>query len=274
MGGLSKKAYQIEILRKKQGALLIVDSGNLLFKHPVIPQGRSQEESTANGIIKAYEQMAYDAVAVGPYDLAAGVDFLTSRDKAQMPWVSANILTKDNSPVFSPYLIKDIDRSRIGIIGLTNETSPLPSDLHLADWRTVLPPLFQSLAQKCDHIILLSNLSNTENYEIARQYPQLDIIVSADLRYRNLGPIITHNTLITQTAAQGKYIGKLDIAWGDAGGGWSTGHDRLIDAKRTAPSSFTENFIALTKFLPDSVKMQNLLAKVKQQTDNHDKTKR
>ena len=78
MGGLSKKAYQFtKLLRTKPTPSVIVDGGGLLFKNSFIPQGQeAQLEATAEGIVKAYNLIGYDAVAVSSRDLAAGLDFL------------------------------------------------------------------------------------------------------------------------------------------------------------------------------------------------------
>jgi 2',3'-cyclic-nucleotide 2'-phosphodiesterase (5'-nucleotidase family) len=228
LGGLSKKAFQIETFRKQQTPLLVVDSGNLLFKRRTLPKVESQEKITARGIIEAYHKMKYDAVAVGPLDLSAGIDLLKNSGKQELPWISANLLNVDNTPVFPPFIINNIGGLQIGLVGLTHTTSALPPNLHLADWQAVLPQLLQTLSKKCDHIVLLSNLANTENYLIAKDYPEIDMIITADPRYGNLSPVINNKTLITQTASQGKYLGDLTISWGNTGE-WATGHDNQVE---------------------------------------------
>jgi hypothetical protein len=61
---------------EQQKPYLFVDSGNLLFKQARIPVGPSQEQLTAEGIIKIYTAMQVDAVAVAPLDLASGLALL------------------------------------------------------------------------------------------------------------------------------------------------------------------------------------------------------
>ncbi len=231
----------------------------------MIPHGESQEKITAAGIIDAYKKMGYDAVAVGPLDLAAGAEFLKQQDKPAFPWISANLLNTDNHPVFPPFIIKQTGQSTTAIIGLTGAES-LPANLHTGDWHTILPAQLQILAKKCDHIILLSNLPEKENYEIAQQYPEIRIIISADPQFSNLSPVINNSTLITQTAQQGKYLGRLDIEWGNTGK-WESGLDQLHgdSPKDTLPSTFVSHFTALQSSLPKSSAVENIVSGIKQQ---------
>jgi 2',3'-cyclic-nucleotide 2'-phosphodiesterase (5'-nucleotidase family) len=218
LGGLSKKAYQIKTVRETQKQpVLVLDSGNLLFKKSTIPQGESRETITASGIIDAYDKMEYDAVAVGPLDLVAGTDFLKQQNNSRFPWISANLVDADNVPVFKSFIVKKTGQLKTGIIGLTHRAAFLPPDLHALDWQTILPTLVQKLSKECDHIILLSNLPGKENIDIAQSYPDIHIIISADLHFGNLTPVLNNNTLITQTSAQGQYLGVLSVEWGNSG---------------------------------------------------------
>ncbi len=218
MGGLSKKSY---ILKQLSGQnklpLLRVDAGNLLFKHEKIPSTQSQEKITAAGIMAAYKEMNYDAVAVGPTDLAAGIGFLQTRSPTGFPWLSANLYDSKRNLVFSPFMIKQLDNFKAGIIGLTGNISKKNPDIHITSWREVLPQLITSLSNRCDIILLLSSLGRKENEEIARRFPRLQILISADHRLGNQAPKIVNNTLITQTKKQGQYLGSLTCRIGNSG---------------------------------------------------------
>jgi hypothetical protein len=218
MGGLSKKAYQIEAARKTADApVLVLDAGNLLFKRATPLQSQSQETITAAGIRTAYAMMGYDAVAVGPLDLAAGIDFLKKAEGQPLTWLSADILDATERPVFPPSMVKTAGPMQIGIIGLTNRDALLPAGFHIGDWRTILPAQLAVLAKKCNAIILLSNLSANENEEIAQRYPGISLIISAAPQMSVTSPVHMNNTIITGTAPQGKILGILDISWGNTG---------------------------------------------------------
>lgn len=180
--------------------------------------------------------MRYDAVAVGPLDLAAGTDLLAKPEGRPLTWLSANILNAANAPVFPSFIVKAAGQTRIGIIGLTNQRASLPEGLHMGDWRSILPAQLLILSKKCDKIILLSNLSQNDNEEIAQRYPAINIIISADPQMAGPGPFQRNNTLLAGTLSQGKYLMALDIAWGNSGK-WKSDLNRRMDALKSSLES-------------------------------------
>lgn len=221
MGGLSKKAFQIEKnVQEYQLPVLKVDGGSLLFeKEKLLPGMREQALITAAGIVKAYNMMAYDAVAVNRLDLTGGIDYLLSlRDISTFAWLSANLVDKiTGKPFFSPYTITTVNKLRIGIIGLTatgrDGSIPDQDRAAIIPWQEALPPLLKDLANRTDMIILLSNYDQQNNSRIANIFNEINLIIQAGNNYRNQEPNITDNTLICQTGKQGKYLGRLHISW-------------------------------------------------------------
>ncbi|HSO10331.1 MAG TPA: hypothetical protein VLR45_10115, partial [Desulfoprunum sp.] len=189
-----------------------VDAGNLLFKPKASP-ATIDEEITATGIMDIQQLMAVDAVAVGPHDLAAGIDLLLAARSKGFPWLSANIVDRNRVPLFAPSLTIKRSGIDIGIIGLTGSGAPLPQGTQLADWREILPRQLRHLAQSSDMVIVLSTLSPAENVEMIKQHPEIDILITADHSQGNIAPTITGRTLTTQTQSQGKYLGHLVINW-------------------------------------------------------------
>ncbi|MGW8158210.1 MAG: hypothetical protein ACWGKN_06770 [Desulfoprunum sp.] len=213
MGGLSKKAFQISALSAQIDApSVILDAGNLLFKPKAAPV-TVDEKITAAGIMDIQQLMAIDAVAVGPHDLAAGIDFLLASRRRGFPWLSANIVDRNRSPLFAPSLMITRSGLDIGIIGLTGSGASLPQGTHLADWREVLPRQLQRLDRSPDMVIILSSLSASENVEMIKQHPEIDILITADHIQGNIAPKITGRTLMTQTQSQGKFLGQLVVDW-------------------------------------------------------------
>ncbi|MBU0665422.1 MAG: hypothetical protein KJ990_12880 [Proteobacteria bacterium] len=206
-----------KITTKQQKPYLFLDSGNLLFQQAQIAGGPSQEQLTAEGIIKIYTAMKVDAVAVAPLDLASGLALLKTTQQQGFPWLSANLLDQKGRPQFQPVRIKQIGKIKAGIIGLTGALSSLPPGITRAEWQTVLPALIEKNSHQCDILILLSSLSPAENQEIAQRFPALQLILAADLGNGNMSPQQVNNTLITQTERQGKYLGLLNIDWNKSG---------------------------------------------------------
>lgn len=219
MGGLSKKAFQFnKAANEAQLPALIVDGGNLLFKESNISATQKEQVSiTAKGIVKSYNAMGYHAVGVAAQDMALGLDFLKAIAKdTSSPWLSANLYDKSAStPIFSPTTTVEIGHLRIGLIGLTGKADAFLKEEDGAEvkpWQEVLPNIVTDLSTKTDMLVLLSNLTNAENKEIAKLY-EIHIIVQAGVSTENMTPSPTFNTLICQTGKQGKQIGIMKISW-------------------------------------------------------------
>lgn len=233
MGGLPKKSYQIKtIANKEKHNALVLDAGNLLFK-PQSPL-QMQEKIVASGIMEIYKAMSYDAVAVGPHDVAAGLDFLVESQKNGFPWLSANILNEEKKPIFKPSIIVKRAGLNVGIIGLSDPATPMAEKTTVADWRYILPGQLLTMKKDCDLLILLSTLPDQDNAEIIRDHPLVHIVVTASRQRGNVVPRVVNNTLITQTYSQGKYLGVLTVDW-NPGQSWLKNldqedlilHDRL-----------------------------------------------
>jgi len=160
-----------------------------------------------------YTYMGYDAVAVGSYDLQAGISLLKETAVSGFPWLSANIVDLSGKPIFKPYKIIRKNGQSVGVIGLTGELTSLPEGTRMAGWDTVLPPLLRTLSASCDIVVVLSSLADSENRQIMDKNAEVNILFSADRRLGNVQPIVLKKTLTTQVLSQGKYIGRLDIDW-------------------------------------------------------------
>ncbi len=239
MGGLSKKAYQIErIVKYNKKPHLILDGGGLLFKKEFLSPGRQEPEKiTATGILEALNIMKVDAVGIGKQDLAAGLSFLVDKKKqTKFKWLSANIVRQsDKKTIFTPGIIKQVGNISVGITGITGLPSNKPfrpnDDAALQSWKKNLPRMIDELVKTSDLIILLSSLSPQENNVIAATYDTIHIILQTNSRSSNLRPIMNNNTLIIQTGNKGKYLGRLDVNW-QGSKMWQTPSLRSIENKR------------------------------------------
>ncbi|MFP3982773.1 MAG: UshA-like (seleno)protein [Desulfurivibrionaceae bacterium] len=226
MGGLSKKATKIKERKQERSSTLLIDAGALFFPKPDIPAGLQYEQArvTARGIAEIYRNIGYEAIGIAGRDLAAGLDFLHDlAERSDHPWLSANLVGKqDGKPLFSPYTILKKEEITVGLIGLTDPDKAPSGDKNadILTWQEVLPGVLADIRDKCDLIVLLSNLKEKENQKISSQYPEIKIIIQSGQGKENLKPHLYNNTLICQTADQGKYLGEMEITW-DSSGKWS-----------------------------------------------------
>ena len=217
MGGLSKKAYQIlNLEREENQQRLLLDAGNLLFKRPKVQEGPSQESLAAETIIDIYKELGYDAVGIGPLDLAGPIDLLKNSRDAGFPWISANLADEQGKPLFKQWVNRKAGETEIYITALTAPPGKKLPGIKILETEAVIPKLlkkFKNVKQN-PFIILLSTLSNAENRKITEQYPDINLIIGADRSSVNISPKHINNSLFTQTEKQGKYQGLLQIIFG------------------------------------------------------------
>jgi 2',3'-cyclic-nucleotide 2'-phosphodiesterase/3'-nucleotidase/5'-nucleotidase len=119
------------------GPTVLLDGGDLMQGTPVsnLTRGRST--------IEYYNTIGYDAAAIGNHEFDWTIAVLRERiADARFPWLSANIVVAgtDTAPSWArPTAILDFDGVRIGIIGLTTESTPYttkPSNVRTLEFRS------------------------------------------------------------------------------------------------------------------------------------------
>lgn len=147
------------------------------------------------------------------------------------PWVSANVLNSDGTHAFTPFLMKSIGSIRVAIIGLTGKVATKGvslADFTITDWENALALQLESIQGKSNFIIVLSSLTHENHQKIARLFPQIDLIISAEKQRGNIPAyLITPTTLITQTSSRGRFLGQLRLSW-SVGSKWADPKEQTI----------------------------------------------
>ena len=203
------------------------------------------ERAGARAITDSYRRMAYDGVAVGPLDLAAGAAFLREQESEGLPWISANIYNHDGTRTFPPF--RSIQRAglNIGVIALTDAGKQQYSDIVIRNWEPELEQLLPSMSSEHDLVILLTTLPYSAVIKISNEFPDIKIIIGADRKIGNSNGIVTKQALFVQTADQGKYLGRLSVNWN--GQPWGEDHVKKLLALRNNQITITRQLIQLKR---------------------------
>src|SRR6266851_447636 len=141
--GIAKVATLIKDARKNDPDLLLVDSGDTMML--------------------AMNALHYDSMAVGNHEYNFGLKVLEkARREAKFPWLSANSYDKGTDhPHYTPYIVKEIQGVRIGVLGLTTPGIP--------NWENV--PNYQGLEFK-------ETVSEAKKWVlILREKEKVDVVV-------------------------------------------------------------------------------------------------
>ncbi len=214
-GGVARRGTLIKELRKENPDTILLDSGGFFGGGLVdeYTQNTQLDMQRTAVNVKAMELMRYNAVAIGDDAFNFGREFLQDViSKTKLNFLSCNIEPEPGRlSGFLPYVIKDVDGVRFGIIGVSNVISAQKSGgLRISD---PVPAVKRSVAElkkkRVSFIILLSHLGETADLALVNEVPGIDILVVAHSRAKDEPFTKIGSTIFLRTNWQGRKLGKL-----------------------------------------------------------------
>ena len=150
-GGLSRRAYAVEHIRKLGFPTSLVDTGDIFDGDAEIDAKRCEVN------LKAMSTMGYDAVALSKSDLAYDDTYLhRQRAVATFPFLAPSAIGKDFT---QPFVIKQIGRYIIGFVtGVMNK----------------------EIDSQADVIVALGDPEGTEHIDVVIRRAEIEAMVSED----------------------------------------------------------------------------------------------
>jgi len=132
LGGVARRATQIDRARSEADAVLVLDAGDLFLPaREGFPDGKAPDagevERRGRLLAGSYRRMGTTALTPGERDLAIGLPLLRRLAKAGgIPIVSANLFGRDGKRLFDADRIVDAAGTKIGIFGVsaTDDRAP------------------------------------------------------------------------------------------------------------------------------------------------------
>jgi 2',3'-cyclic-nucleotide 2'-phosphodiesterase/3'-nucleotidase len=124
--GIAKVATLVKEARKNDPDLLLVDSGDTIQGTPLEYFHNKKNNAPPDPMMLAMNALHYDSMAVGNHEYNFGLKVLEkARSEAKFPWLSANSYDKGTDhPHYTPYIVKEVNGVRIGVLGLTTPGIP------------------------------------------------------------------------------------------------------------------------------------------------------
>ena len=210
-GGISRRATLVKTLRKEYPGLLLLDCGNFTA-------GGQLDEYTQNIQLdmqrsevnyKALELMQYDVVGIGPDEFNFGREFFLKNAKKTNPaYLSANL----GIDKVVPYIIKDCDGVKIGVIGLTGSSANQKSEGLKISAPSQISELVRRLKNEgVQVVILLSTLGEKDDLKLISKVKDIDLIFVGDKPLKDEALTKIDATFILRPAWQGRKLGKLTL---------------------------------------------------------------
>lgn len=215
VGGLARISSYLKTLRKeKNNKLLFLDGGDTF--HGTYPVVKTKGEILPEFL----NELKIDAMTAH-WDFAYGPDHLKKLvEKLDYPMLACNCYDeKTDELIFPPYLLKEVDGLKLGIIGIAativDKTMPkhFSEGVYLTLGREELPKHIKDLKEKeeVDLIVLLSHLGFPQEEKLAQEVDGIDVLLSAHTHNRIYDPVLVNDTIIIQSGCHGSFLGRLDL---------------------------------------------------------------
>jgi len=230
--GLAERATYIKQVRAYNANVLVLDAGDINTGTALSNMFYAEPD------IIAYNMIGYEAVAFGNHEFDGTLAKLEGQiAKSEFPWVNANITREDGSFLGTPYITKDYEGFRVGVLGLTTLRSLViaspDASLTFADEIATAAKYVDILRnkEKCDIVIVLGHLGDVEeaagqntSLKLAAAVDGIDIIVDGHSHSYFEEAKKVNNTYIVSSNEWGKYVGTgtltvvdgalVDFTWG------------------------------------------------------------
>jgi S-sulfosulfanyl-L-cysteine sulfohydrolase len=219
VGGLARMATVFEALRAERGhELLFIDGGDTI-------QGSGPAAWTQGAVvIEPMNALGFDLAVPGNWSVAYGADLMKKRAaEFKHPVIAANVFDGATGELrFKPYMIREVNGLRVGIIGFTEPDIPTRQPPHMSDGLSfkgaeVLPPLVKDLRENhsVDVVILATHIGLPKATHLADTIEGVDVVLSSDTHERTYDPIVRGNTWVVEAGAFASFVGVLDLVVSD-----------------------------------------------------------
>lgn len=244
-GGFSRISTILKNERKNKGNVLTFDGGDTIH-------GTYQAVHTkGEDMIPILNEMGLDAMTTH-WEFAYGPDhFIKFKENLDYPVLAINCYYEDNDElVFNPYIIKEFDNIRVGVIGIaaTIVDKVMPDSFSEGVYFTFgnkeLPKYINKLKkeEEVDLIVVLSHLGFPQEAKLAREVNGIDVLLSGHTHNRIHEPAVINDTIIIQSGCHGSFVGRLDLEI-ENDRVTNFNHDLITVTQDIAPDSKIEDMI-------------------------------
>jgi len=236
--GLAKVATLVRQARKENPAgTLLLDSGDVIQGSPLEYVHNTINNAPPDPMMRAMSALGFDAMAVGNHEYNYGLKVLEkARSEAAFPWLSANTYKAGTNENFHrPYLLKEINGVRVGVLGLTTAGIPSwenPGNYAGLEFREPVGEAKKWVSvlhaqERADVVIVAMHMGMETDLrtgiptpgqvphenaalEIAKQVPGVDLILMGHT-HREVPGVVINGVLLSQANFWGRHLARADL---------------------------------------------------------------
>lgn len=228
-GGLAEIAYILKRERAKSGRVLHFDSGDSFQGAIVFNEFRGEAE------FRALTAAGLDGAVIANHEFDAGAEILSDRilGYAGFPLLAANYDFQDADLPWAtqledlvlPSVLYEVDGLRVGVIGLANLSSLNSLDEQLNSLGITVIDIGEAIPREAanlraagaDIVIGVSHMGLDDDKAIARDFPEIDLILGGHHHVALDPPLVVENettgrqVVVCHSGAFAKFVGRLDV---------------------------------------------------------------
>lgn len=222
--GAARLSTAIRNLRLTSDRFIMLDTGDHFA-------GRFYRETHGEPDVELMNNFRYDAMLVGSSELSMGEDIFDNWAKfARFPLLISNLIAPPQCKTCR-HIASYTTIERVGL--MVGVFAMLPQELEAfgrlpdrigidADYVAVARDMVEILEEKCDIIILLSQLGIESNVKLAEEVCEIDLIIVNDWAGYEDEPIVIENeagciTILGHAGERGRKLGVIETSWDYAG---------------------------------------------------------
>jgi 2',3'-cyclic-nucleotide 2'-phosphodiesterase/3'-nucleotidase len=254
---LAKIATLVKEQRAEAPKALLLDCGDTTQGTPLAYYFAVKDLKPTNPTIAAFNEMHYDAMAVGNHELNFGLaELWKAKRESTFPWLAANlkeIYTAGDGFIRS-YIIKNVGGVRVGIVGFVTPGVPrweIPEHYRGYEFQPIVESarrVIPLVRKQVDLLVVIMHsgldrdlvsgkilegeADRGENaaWELAEQVPGIDLIFYGHT-HSEMAELMVNGVLMAQAKNWGGSLARADIVMArDAAGAWrvASKHSRVI----------------------------------------------
>lgn len=260
-GGYSRIKSLVEKIKEEEGPVLFLDNGDTL--HGTYEAVNSKGEA----LVPILNHLGLDAMTFH-WDIAYGPDVLLKRqEELNYPVLAINAYYKDTDELYTkPYLIKDIQGIKVGIIGIAcniiDKTMPekFSEGLYFTNGSEELPKYLREVRENGAEItVVLSHLGFPQDVKLIEDTKGIDVVISGHTHNRLAQVQKVNDTFIMQSGSHGSFLGKLTLTL--FGGKPITADHELIDISESISEDETMKTLVHEAMAPHKDQLDQVVGK-------------
>ena len=254
---LAKIATLVKQQRAEAPKALLLDCGDTTQGTPLAYYFAVKDTQAKNPTIAAFNEMHYDAMAVGNHEFNFGLtEMWKAKRESNFPWLAANLkeIYTAGDGFIRPYVIKNVNGVRVGIVGFITPGVPrweIPEHYRGYEFEPIVDAakrVIPAVRKQVDLLVVImhSGLDRDpatgklfegqdirgENaaWELAEQVPGIDLIFYGHT-HSEMPELLVNGVLMAQAKNWGGSLARADIVMErDAAGRWrvESKHSRVI----------------------------------------------